>query len=122
MTEVVRLLREIKHPRAEEMAKELNDYRRCLHDRYAEARDRARRLPLADGTTIPFVPRMVQELDWAKPDWTYSGYSAMRAGAWGVIDPHDPLIDETLACLEAGMPKGEGAYFSPGPPTRPTST
>jgi hypothetical protein len=68
MTEVVRLLGEIKHPRAAEMAQELNDYRQCLHDRYAEARDRARRLPLADGTTIPFVPRMVQELDWTKPD------------------------------------------------------
>jgi hypothetical protein len=112
MTEVVRLLRELKHPRAEEMAKELNDYRRCLHDRYAEATDRARKIPLADGTTIPFVPRMVQELDWTKPDWTYSGYSATRAGAWGAIDPHDPLIDEALAYLEAGMPKGEGAYFA----------
>ena len=83
MTEIVRLLREIKHPRAEEMANELNDYRKCLHDRYVEARDRARRLPLADGTTIPYVPRMVQELDWAKPDWTYTGYGALRAGAWG---------------------------------------
>jgi len=112
MTEIVRMLREIKHPRAEEMTRELNNYRRCLHDRYAEARDRARRLPLADGTTIPFVPRMVQELDWAKPDWTYSSYSAMRAGAWGALDPHDKLVDEALAYLEAGMPKGEGAYFS----------
>jgi hypothetical protein len=117
MTEVVRLLREIGHPRAEEMAKELNDHRRCLHDRYAEARDRARRLPLADGTTIPFVPRMVQELDWAKPDWTYTGYSATRAGAYGALDPHDPLTDEALAYLEAGMPKGEGAYFSLVPDT-----
>jgi hypothetical protein len=112
MTEIVRLLREIKHPRAEEMAKELNDYRQCLRDRYAEARDRARALPLADGTTIPFIPRMVQELDWAKPDWTYSGYSATRAGAYGVFDPRDELTDLSLAYLEAGMPKGEGAYFS----------
>ena len=78
MTEVVRLLREIKHPRAEEMAGELNDYRQCLHDRYSEARDHARRLPLADGTTIPYVPRIVQELDWAKPDWTYTGYGPIR--------------------------------------------
>jgi hypothetical protein len=111
MTEVVRLLREIKHPRAEEMAKELSNYRRCLHDRYAEARDRARRLPLADGTTMRFVPRMVQELDWAKPDWTYTGYGPLRAGAWGAIDPRDPLVDQSLTYLEAGMPKGEGAYF-----------
>jgi hypothetical protein len=112
MTEIVRLLGEIKHPRAVEMAKELNDYRQCLHDRYAEARDRARRIPLDDGTSIPFVPRMVQELDWAKPDWTYSGYSATRVGAWGVFDPHDPLIDQAIAFLDAGMPKGEGAYFN----------
>ncbi|MFZ1932584.1 MAG: hypothetical protein WCB27_09575 [Thermoguttaceae bacterium] len=112
MTEVVRLLREIGHPRAAEMAAELNDYRRCLHDRYAEARDRARRLPLADGTAIPFVPRMVQELDWIKPDWTYSGYSATRAGAWGALDPHDKLVDEVLAFMDAGMPRGEGYYLS----------
>jgi hypothetical protein len=112
MTEVARLMREVDHPRAAEMAKELNDYRRCLRDRYFEASRRARPLPLADGATIPFVPRMVQELDWAKPDWTYTGYSAMRAGAWGIFDPRDELTDLSLAYLEAGMPKGEGAYFN----------
>jgi hypothetical protein len=111
MTEVVRLMREIKHPRAEEMAKQLSDYKQCLRDRYAQARDRARRLPLANGATIPFAPRMVQELDWAKPDWTYTGYGPLRAGAWGAIDPRDPLVNQSLAYLEAGMPKGEGAYF-----------
>ncbi|MCC6124558.1 MAG: hypothetical protein IT426_06335 [Pirellulales bacterium] len=111
MTEVVRLLREIDHPRAEEMAKELCDYRQCLRDRYFEASRRARALPLADGATIPFVPRMVQELDWAKPDWTYTGYSPIRAGAFGIFDPRDELTDLALAYLETGMPKGEGAYF-----------
>jgi len=111
-TEVVRLLREIGHPRAEEMAREMNDYRRCLHDRYAEARDRARRLPLDDGTTIPYVPRVIQELDWAKPDWTYTGYSAVRAGAWGALDPRDELVDQALAFLEAGLPRGEGYYYA----------
>jgi len=108
MIEVVRLLREIEHPRAEEMARELNDYRACLRARYVEARDRARPLPLADGTTIPFVPRIVQELDWALPDWTYTGYGPLRAGAWGALDPHDPLVDEALAFLEAGLPHGAG--------------
>ncbi|HBO45222.1 MAG TPA: hypothetical protein DD670_15100 [Planctomycetaceae bacterium] len=111
-TEVVRLLREIKHPRAEEMAGEMNAYRQCLRDRYAEARDRARPLPLDDGTTIPYVPRLVQELDWAKPDWTYTGYSAVRAGAWGAFDPHDELVDQALAFLDAGLPRGEGYYFT----------
>ncbi len=112
MAETVRLLREIGHPRAEEMARELADYRKTLRDRYAEARDRARRVPLEGGASIPYVPRMVQELDWAKLDWTYSGYSVTRAGAWGAIDPHDELVDQALAFLEAGMPKGDGAYFS----------
>jgi hypothetical protein len=112
MTEVVRLLREIGHPRAEETGRELGDYRRCLRDRYAEARDRARPLPIGDGRTIPYVPRMVQETDWAKPDWTYTGYSALRAGAWGVFDPRDELVDQALAFCEAGLPKGEGFYFA----------
>ena len=111
MAEVVRLLREIGHPRAEEMAAELGDYRACLHDRYAEARDRARPVPLADGATLPFVPRMVQELDWTMPDWTYTGYGPLRAGAWGALDPNDELVDQSLAFLEAGMPRGEGPYF-----------
>ncbi|MBI4586245.1 MAG: hypothetical protein HY717_19720 [Planctomycetes bacterium] len=112
MAEVLRLLREINHPRAEELARELADYRACIHDRYAEARDRARPVPLPDGTAIPYVPRMVQELDWAKLDWTYTGYGPLRAGAWGALDPKDPLVDQALAFLEAGMPKGQGAYFS----------
>jgi len=113
MIEVVHMLREIGHPRAEEMAKEVNDYRQCLHDRYREARDKARPLPLADGTTIPFVPRMVQELDWAKPDWTITGYGPVRAGGFGAFDPNDELVDQALAYLDAGMPKGEGAYYDP---------
>jgi len=112
MAEVVRLLRETKHPRADACARELADHRACLRDRYREARDRARRVPLADGTSIPYVPRIVQELDWTKPDWTYTGYGPLRAGALGALDPHDELVDQTLAFLEAGMPKGEGPYFS----------
>jgi len=112
MAEVVRLAREIQHPRAEEMARALAEYRACLRDRYAEARDRARRVSLADGTSLPYVPRMVQELDWTKLDWTYTGYGPLRTGACGALDPHDELVNQTLAFLEAGMPKGQGAYFS----------
>lgn len=106
MTEIVRLLREIKHPRAEEMAKELNDYRKCLHDRYVEARDRADPVPLPDGSSLPYVPRMVQELDWTKPDWTITGYGPLRAGGLGALDPNDELVDQALAFLEAGRPTG----------------
>jgi len=111
MAEVVRLLREIKHPRAAELARELADYRSCLRERYAAARDRARPVPLADGTSLPYVPRMVQELDWTKLDWTYTGYGPVRAGALGALDPHDELVSQSLTFLEAGMPKGQGAYF-----------
>lgn len=110
--EVVRVLREIAHPRAEEMRAELADYRKCLRERYAEASAHARRVPLPDGTSIPYVPRMVQELDWAKIDWTYTGYGPLRAGAWGALDPHDPLVTWALTFLEAGMPKGDGPYFN----------
>jgi len=112
MTEVVRLLREIDHPRAEELAKELKDYRACLHDRYIEARDRARPIPMPDGTQLPYVPRDVYELDWRGLDWTYTGYSPLRAGAWGALDPRDELVDQSLRFAEEGMPKGEGPYFS----------
>jgi hypothetical protein len=108
MIEVARLLREIGHPRAEELVQEVNDYRGCLHARYAAARDQARPLPLPDGTSIPYVPRIVQELDWAQPDWTYTCCGPLRAGAWGALDPDDSLVDESLAFLEAGLPKGEG--------------
>ena len=111
MIEAVRLLRETGHPRGEEMARELNSYRGCLCDRYREARDKARPLPLPDGSQIPYVPRDVYELDWTKTDWTYTGYGPLRAGAWGALDPHDGLVNQALAFLEAGMPKGEGFYF-----------
>ena len=114
MAEIVRLLRETGHPRAEVMAAQLTDYRACLRARYSEARDRARRLPLPDGTTIPYVPRIVQELDWEQPDWTYTGYGPLRAGAWGALDPHDVLVDQALAFLEAGMPLGRGKGLASG--------
>ena len=104
MAEAVRLLREIDHPRWAEVANELHDYRACLKARYTEARDRARRVPLDDGTSIPFVPRMITELDWVGLDWTYAGYGPLRAGGLGALDPHDALVDQTLAFLEAGRP------------------
>jgi len=112
LAESVRLLREIGHPRAEEWAAELADYRACFRARLAEARDRARPVPMPDGTMLPYVPRDIYELDWANIDWTYTGYSPLRAGAWGALDPDDELVDQALAFVERGMPKGEGPYFS----------
>ncbi len=111
MAEAVRLLRETGHPRAEPLAKELADYRACLRERYVEARQRARTIPLPNGASLPYVPRDVYELDWTKIDWTYTGYGPVRAGAWGALDPHDELVNQSLAFLEKGMPKGLGPYF-----------
>jgi len=113
MIETTRLLHEIDHPRAAELARELNAYRATLRERYVEARDRARPMPMPDGSLLPFVPRDVYELDWAKPDWTYTGYGPLRAGAWGALDPQDELVNQSLAFLEAGMPKGEGTFLKP---------
>jgi hypothetical protein len=53
----------------------------------------------------------VYELDWVKIDWTYTGYGPLRAGAWGALDPQDELVNQSLAFLEAGMPKGDGYYI-----------
>jgi hypothetical protein len=112
MIEAVRLLRETGHPRADELARELNDYRSCLRQRYAEATERAKPLPCPDGSEVPYVPRDVGELDWAKVDWTITGYGPLRAGTWGALDPHDELVDLSLAFLEAGLPQGEGFYMN----------
>lgn len=111
MMETVRLLREINHPRTAELAAELNHYRACLRERYVEARDRARRVPLDNGTDIPYVPRDVYELDWAQTDWTYTCVGPIRAGAWGALDPHDELVDQSLAFIDAGLPRGPGYYL-----------
>jgi len=105
--ETARMLREIKHPRAVEVTAELADHRRCLKDRYTEARDRAMPLPLPDGTAIPFVPRDTSELTWKTVDWTYANFGPLRAGAWGALDPDDELVSQTLAFLEAGIPEGQ---------------
>jgi hypothetical protein len=111
MIEATRLLHEVGHPRADEIQRELAEYRRCLRERYAEARDHARRVSLPEKSDIPYVPRDVYELDWAKIDWTYTGYGPLRAGAWGAFDPQDELVNQGLAFLEHGMPKGEGFYI-----------
>lgn len=111
MIEAVRLACEVDHPCAEELARELKDYRVCIRDRYREARDRARRVPAPDGSELPYVPREVKELDWEDTDWTYTGYGPLRTGAWGAWDPHDELVGQALAFLEGGLPKGKGSYF-----------
>jgi len=111
MAEAVRALREAGEPGHDRRAAELADYRRCLRERTAEARDRAQPVAFAEGSSLPFVPRLVQEPDWRGVDWTYTGYGPLRCGAWGAFDPRDELVDQALAVLEAGFPRGEGAYF-----------
>jgi hypothetical protein len=66
---------------------------------------------MPDGSEIPYVPRDVNELDWAQTDWTYTYAGPIRAGAWGAFDPHDELVDQTLAFLAAGIPKDKGYYL-----------
>jgi hypothetical protein len=105
MAEAVRLLREVEHPRTEEFARDLVGYRSCLRAAYERARDGARPLPLADGTEIPFVPRMVTELDWARVDWTYLSYGPARAGGCGALDPQGELVDQTFRLVDAGFPR-----------------
>ncbi|MHC4403119.1 MAG: hypothetical protein ACYTG0_25945 [Planctomycetota bacterium] len=112
MAEAVRMLREIDHPEAEEIARELKDYRKCLREAYEAARDRARPLPLDDGRRIPFVPRAPEELDWATVDWTYSNYGTGRAVASGALDPNGELADQFIAFMEAGLPRGEGRLMA----------
>jgi hypothetical protein len=46
-------------------------------------------------------------LDWGKTDWTISSYGPLRAGGLGALDPHDELVDQALAFLEAGRPIGD---------------
>ena len=115
MIETVRMLREIEHPRAGEMAKELNDYRSCLRDRYVEARDRARRVPMADGADIPYVPRDVYELDWAQTDWTYTCVGPGASGSLGRARPDDEMVDQSLAFIDAGLPQGPGLLSADSP-------
>jgi hypothetical protein len=110
LVESVRLLREIGHSRAEEIAKELADYRACLATDYAAARDLARRVPLEDGADIPYVPRLTNELDWARVDWTLTGYGPLRAGGLGAFDPRDELVTQALAFLEAGRPAANDVH------------
>jgi hypothetical protein len=94
------------------MAKELKAYRDCLRDRYNEARDLARPVPVPGGGTIPYVPRDVYELDWQKVDWTYANYGPVRAGGQGAFDPNDPLVEQALRFLDVGMPKdGKQTFF-----------
>ena len=111
VAQTVRLLREIEHSRAEEVAAELTEYRKDLRDAYVRARDASAPLPLPDGSSIPFVPRVVQETDWREVDWTYTDYGPTRAGCLGALDPNDELVNQALAFVEAGLPKGEGRYI-----------
>jgi len=111
MIETVRLLRELAHPRAEELAGELASYRKDFREAYVRARDRAQSVPQADGSELPYVPRDVTEMDWRDVDWTITVLGPMRAGSWGAFDPQDELVDQALAFIKGDMPKGEGIYM-----------
>lgn len=111
MAEVVRLLNEIGDPSARNYKSELTDYRNCLKTAYKRASADASTMPLPDGSLLPFVPRVAQELDWRNVDWTYTMLGPLRDGGWGALEPNDPLVDLALKFCEIGMPKGEGAYY-----------
>jgi len=111
MAECARLLREIDHPRAEEMAREVRDWRECLRKNYEAARDRAKPRTLPDGTSLPFVPRVINQLDWTKEDWSATSFGMPRAGSLGALDPNGELISQTIAFLETPFPEGQGLYI-----------
>lgn len=112
MAEVAKVLREIGHSRAQEIIDEVSDYRKCLAEAYERARDEARPLPLQNNSSIPFVPNQIGVKDWEKVDWTYTSYGPLRGV--GALDPKGELIEQTLAFIEAGLPKDLGFRFNDG--------
>ncbi len=114
MIEAVRLLREVGHPKAAELGRELNEYRACTRERYREARDRARPVPAPDGSEMPYVPREINELEWRSTDWTYTGYGPLRAGAWGAWDPHDEVGRSGIDVSRGRNAERRGDFTSAG--------
>lgn len=105
--EIADLLREIRHPHAGKWLAEAEDYRQDIIVAVTRCRDRAEPVPLADGTTIPYVPMAPEMLDFYSTDWTYVSCGPLNLAWAGVVPPDHELVEQVLAYLNAGRPRGK---------------
>jgi hypothetical protein len=105
--EVADCLARVGHPRAGEFQREAEDYRQDVISSVSRCRDVSPRVPLDDGSSLPFVPMSVEMRDYFAPDWTYVACGPLNLAWAGVVPANHELIEQTLAVLDAGRPLGE---------------
>jgi len=108
LRDIAECLKYIGHEKADEYIAEAENYRSDIITAATRGRNLAKPVPLADGTTIPYVPMGTELLDYAAPDWTYLACGPLYLGVHGVVDADHELIDQTFAVLEAGVPAENG--------------
>ena len=107
LAEVAQCLRRIRHPMAKQFLAQAEDYRSDIVTSVTRSRDASPRVPLEDGSTIPFVPMSVEMRDYFAPDWTYVACGPLNLAWAGVVPAGHELMQEVFAFLEAGRPLGE---------------
>jgi hypothetical protein len=107
LAEIAECLRRVRHPGAKRFLAQAQDYRQDIVTSVSRARDASPRVPLADGSTIPFVPMSVEMRDYFAPDWTYVACGPLNLAWAGVVPPDHELVEQVLAFLAAGRPLGK---------------
>jgi len=105
--EIADCFERIGHPRAAEFQREAEEYRQDIITSVARCRDASPRVPLEDGSSLPFVPMSVEMRDYFAPDWTYVACGPLNLAWAGVVPADHELIEQVLAVLDAGRPLGE---------------
>ena len=107
LAEAARCLDRIGHPRAAEFLHEAESYRQDIISSVTRSRDASPRVPLDDGSSLPFVPMSVEMRDYFAPDWTYVACGPLNLAWAGVVPADHEVIEQVLGFLDAGRPLGE---------------
>jgi hypothetical protein len=105
LTEVVKVLERIGHPRAAEFRREADDYRQCIVRGLRLAARHREPVKLSDGAFVPYVPGYLESKGHEETMW----YAGVVDGGLeglvqsGVVAPGDPLENWALANLEDNL-------------------
>ncbi len=104
--EIADCLARIGHARGAEFQREAEAYRQDIIASVSRCREASPRVPLDNGSSLPFVPMSVEMRDYFAPDWTYVACGPLNLAWAGVVPADHELIEQVLAVLEAGRPLG----------------
>src|SRR5690606_23469976 len=106
LTTAVRLLKQLRHPRADEFEREARDYRETFLAAFRKAAAEAKTWTDADGNVHPLVPTSLHgHTEEAERHGFYLDTGPLMLVFAGLLDADDPLMQSALKWFREGPPQ-----------------